>query len=101
MNQSNLKHSELFFAFLTNPGKSGFESSLIANDEFKASNTINRARREVESSEGEYLKPFISRLLAKALTQDDTYIGSVLEELNKFETNSLDSGQVYLILFYN
>jgi hypothetical protein len=77
---------------LTNPGKYGFESSLIANEDFKPENTINRRRQEVESSEGEYLKPFISRLLAKALTQDDTYIGNVLEEPNKFETNSLDSG---------
>lgn len=82
---------------MTNPGESGFENSLISTADLNAENAANqRRKREAESDDGEYLKPFISRLLAKALANDDTYMG-VPEEQNKFETNSLDSGFGFLI----
>ncbi|KAI6183665.1 hypothetical protein M3Y97_00513200 [Aphelenchoides bicaudatus] len=89
--QTNLKHSELLFAFLTNPGESGFENSLISANDIETSPTAKQ-RKQSETDDGEYLKPFISRLLARALTNDDIYAVGVVEEHAKFETNSMDSG---------
>ncbi|KAI6172438.1 hypothetical protein M3Y98_00973200 [Aphelenchoides besseyi] len=68
--QPLLKSSELLFAFLTNPGEAGFETSFVEYDELTLRKSADR-RKSAETEADQYITPFIARLLANTLASDE------------------------------
>ncbi|KAI6217537.1 Sorting nexin-14 [Aphelenchoides besseyi] len=83
--QPLLKNSELLFAFLTNPGEAGFETSFVEYDELTLRKSADR-RKSAETEADQYITPFIARLLANTLASDEP------QAKQSDDVMSLDSG---------
>ncbi|KAI6216461.1 Sorting nexin-14 [Aphelenchoides fujianensis] len=89
--QATLKQSELLFAFLTQAGDAGLETSFVDYDEL----SLRKAerRRSAEAEQNAYLTPFIARLLAKTLATEEPAGGNPADDpTNKADARSIDSG---------
>ncbi|CAD5212113.1 unnamed protein product [Bursaphelenchus okinawaensis] len=83
--QVTLRKSEVVYLFLTNPSDSGFESALITT---KGSlKRVKKMTASLEMDRKQHLKPFVLRLLAKCLSNDEVARTEVAATVNYCKTD--------------